>query len=184
MGTASPPPRGAARSRRPQAANPPAEIQRKTFRPLGANTLTQFVHPGQPVRTRSRPLGANTPAAVRAPRLSGAEKEPPGKGEPANAVRAPRLSGAEKEPPVRGEPACGSSSAPLGRCRKSGKSRKNFPARKGSKNARSHAEKTPIRTVWLAKPNRAEFSRKFLSKKCLTYWLGYANLYTWLAEAY
>ena len=147
VGTASPPPRGAARSRRPQAANPPAEIQRKTFRPLGANTLTQFVHPGQPVRTRSRPLGANTPAAVRAPRLSGAEKEPPGKGEPANAVRAPRLSGAEKEPPVRGEPACGSSSAPLGRCRKSGKSRKNFPARKGSKNAHSHAEKTPIRMI-------------------------------------
>ena len=140
----------------------PAEVQRKTL----------------------RPERANTPAAVRVPRWVGAEKEPPRQGEPADAVRAPRLSGAEKEPPVRGEPACGSSSAPLGRCRKSGKSRKNFPARKGGKNAHSHAEKTSIRTVQLAKPNHPEFSRKFLSKKCLTYWLGYANLYTWLAEAY
>ena len=55
-----PPPRGAARSRRPQTANPPAESQRKTLRPLGTNTLTQFVHPGFPVQKRSRPLGANT----------------------------------------------------------------------------------------------------------------------------
>ena len=43
-------PRGvSARSRRPQTANPPAEVQRKTPRPLGANTLTQFASPGQPV---------------------------------------------------------------------------------------------------------------------------------------
>ena len=81
----------------------PAEVQRKTSRPLGANTLTQFVCPGFPVQKRSRP--------------------------------------------VRGEHACGSSSTPLSRCRKSGKSRKNFPARKGSKNAHSHAEKTSIRTA-------------------------------------
>ena len=47
-----PPPRGAARSRRPQTANPPAEVQRKT----------------------PCPERANTPAAVRAPRLSGAGK--------------------------------------------------------------------------------------------------------------
>ena len=60
VGTASSPPRGAARSRRPQTANPPAEVQRKTLRPLGANTLTQFARPGQPVQKRSRPLGANT----------------------------------------------------------------------------------------------------------------------------
>ena len=52
----------------------PAEVQRKTSRPLGANTLTQFVCPGQPVQ--------------------------------------------KKEPPVRGEPACGSSCAPVSRCRK------------------------------------------------------------------
>ena len=69
-----PPPRGAARSRRPQTANPPAEVQRKT----------------------SRPERANTPAAVRVPRWVGAEKELPVRGEHANAVRAPRLSGAEK----------------------------------------------------------------------------------------
>ena len=59
VGTASSPPRGAARSRRPQTANPPAEVQRKTLRPLGANPLTQFEYPGQPVQKRSRPEGAN-----------------------------------------------------------------------------------------------------------------------------
>ena len=74
----------------------PAEIQRKTSRPLGANTLTQFACPGFPVQ----------------------EKEPPRQGEHANAVRAPRLSGAEKEPPRQGEHACGSSRAPVSRCRK------------------------------------------------------------------
>ena len=46
-----PPPRGAARSRR-SGGESPAEVQRKT----------------------SRPLGANPPAAVRAPRSTGAEK--------------------------------------------------------------------------------------------------------------
>ena len=55
-----PPRRAPRRSRRPQTANPPAESQRKTLRPLGTNTLTQFVHPGFPVQKRSRPLGANT----------------------------------------------------------------------------------------------------------------------------
>ena len=47
-------------------------------------------------RKTPRPLGANPPAAV----------------------RVPRSAGAEKEPPVRDEPACGSSCAPLSRCRK------------------------------------------------------------------
>ena len=60
VGTASSPRRAPRRSRRPQTANPPAESQRKTLRPLGTNTLTQFVHPGFPVQKRSRPLGANT----------------------------------------------------------------------------------------------------------------------------
>ena len=41
-------PRDAARSRRPQTANPLSEVQRKTPRPLGANTLTQFECPAQP----------------------------------------------------------------------------------------------------------------------------------------
>ena len=38
----------------------PAEVQRKTPRPLGANTLTQFEYPAQPVQKRSRPDRANT----------------------------------------------------------------------------------------------------------------------------
>ena len=65
--------------------SPPAEVQRKTHRPSGANTLTQFVcpsqpvlkksaarqgrtrlrqfvRPGQPVQKRSRPIRANPPA--------------------------------------------------------------------------------------------------------------------------
>ena len=54
---------------------PPAEVQRKT----------------------SRPLGANTPAAVRVPRSAGAEKKPPVRGELAYAVRVPRSAGAEKK---------------------------------------------------------------------------------------
>ena len=60
VGTASSPPRGAARSRRPQTANPPAEVQRKTPRPERANTLTQFACPAQSVQKRSRPVRANT----------------------------------------------------------------------------------------------------------------------------
>ena len=68
-----PPRRVPRRSRRPQTANPPAEVQRKTFRPLGANTLTQFEYPAQPVLKKGcRPSGANTPAAVRVPQLVGA----------------------------------------------------------------------------------------------------------------
>ena len=55
-----PPRRAPRRSRRPQTANPLAEVQRKTPRPLGANTLTQFACPGQPVLKNPRPLGANT----------------------------------------------------------------------------------------------------------------------------
>ena len=39
--------------------NPPLDFKRKTSRPLGANTLTQFEHPGQPVQKRSRPVRAN-----------------------------------------------------------------------------------------------------------------------------
>ena len=69
-----PPRRAPQRSRRPQTANPLAEVQRKTL----------------------RPLGANPPAAVRVPRSAGAEKEPPRQGEHADAVRAPRTAGAEK----------------------------------------------------------------------------------------
>ena len=144
--------------------------------------------------------------AVRAPRLSGAEKEPPRQGEPANAVRAPRLSGAEKGAAPSGRTRlrqfeCPAQSVqkrsrpvganpltqfahPAGLVQKIREIPKKFSLPKRQKNAHSHAEKTPIRMTKLAKPNRAESGRKFLSKKCLTYRLGYANLYTWLAEAY
>ena len=73
VGTA-PSPRRAPHSPALRRAQLPAEVQRKT----------------------PRPSGANPPAAV----------------------RVPRWVGAEKEPPVRGEPACGSSRAPVSRCRK------------------------------------------------------------------
>ncbi len=33
----------------------PAEVQRKTLRPLGANTLTQFARPGQPMQEKEPP---------------------------------------------------------------------------------------------------------------------------------
>ena len=91
-----PPPRGAAHSRRPQTANPPAEVQRKT----------------------PRPSGANPPAAVRVPRSADAERSCPLGANPPAAVRVPRSADAEKEPPVRVEPACGSSCAPVSRCSK------------------------------------------------------------------
>ena len=54
------PPRRAPHSPALRRAQFPAEVQRKTLRPLGTNTLTQFVHPGFPVQKRIRPLGANT----------------------------------------------------------------------------------------------------------------------------
>ena len=97
----------------------PAEVQRKTSRPERANTLTQFVCPGQPVQKKEPPVRDEHANAVRAPRSVGAgkraaplgantltqfaypgqpvqEKEPPVRGEHAHAVRAPRLSGAGK----------------------------------------------------------------------------------------
>ena len=95
VGTASSPPR-ARRIPALRRAQLPAEVQRKTPRPDRANTLTQFVCPAQPAQKRSRPSGANPPAAV----------------------RVPQSADAEKEPPVRDEPACGSSCAPVSRCRK------------------------------------------------------------------
>ncbi|WP_147358641.1 hypothetical protein [Butyricicoccus sp. AM27-36] len=70
-------PRGAARSRRPQTANPHAEVQRKTLRPLGANTLRQFEHPDQPVQKRSRPVRANTLTQFEHPGQPVQRKEPP-----------------------------------------------------------------------------------------------------------
>ena len=58
----------------------PAEIQRKTLRPLGANTLTQFARPGQPMQ----------------------EKEPPRQGEPAcGSSCSPVIRCRKKEPSGR-----------------------------------------------------------------------------------
>ena len=67
----------------------PAEIQRKTLRPLGANTLPQFEHPGQPMQKRSRPVRANTPAAVRVPRSVGAKN----RGRPNRGKKPPFVNG-------------------------------------------------------------------------------------------
>ena len=82
------------RSRRPQTANPPAEVQRKTSRPERANTLTQFECPAGSVQKRSRPVRANPPAAVRVPRWVGAEN--PGNPEkifpPEKAAKTPILT--------------------------------------------------------------------------------------------
>ena len=107
VGTASSPPRGAARSRRPQTANPPAEVQRKTPRPSGANTLTQFVCPGQPVLEKSAARAGRTRLRQFAyPAGSVQRKVPPRQGEHANAVRAPRSAGAEKAAAPFGRTAC------------------------------------------------------------------------------
>ena len=71
-----PPPRGAARSRR-SGGESPAEVQRKTLRPLGANTLTQFARPAQPVQKRRRPERANPLTQFEHPGQPVQKKEPP-----------------------------------------------------------------------------------------------------------
>ena len=93
------------RPRRPQTANPSAEVQQKNCRPSGANTLTQFEYPAQPVLKKLPPVRGEPANAVRVPRSAGAEKTAARQGRTACAVRVPRLAGAEKLPPVRGEPA-------------------------------------------------------------------------------
>ena len=45
----------------------PAEVQRKTLRPLGTNTLAQFEYPAQPVLRNAARIG-RTACAVRVPR--------------------------------------------------------------------------------------------------------------------
>ena len=69
----------------------PAEVQRKTPRPSGANTLTQFVCPGQPVLKKSAARQERTRLRqFERPAGSVQRKVPPGQGEHANAVRALR----------------------------------------------------------------------------------------------
>ena len=69
------PRRGARRIPALRRAQLPAEVQRKTLRPLGTNTLTQFAHPAQPVQKKSRPVRDEHAYAVRVPRRIGAKKK-------------------------------------------------------------------------------------------------------------
>ena len=52
----------AGRGKSPRSAerNSSLDFKRKTPRPLGANPLTQFVCPGQPVQRKEPPVRANT----------------------------------------------------------------------------------------------------------------------------
>ena len=132
---------GAAHSRRPQTANPPLRFSEKLPVRQGRTRLRQFVCPGQPVQKKEPPVRVEPACgSSRAPvsrRRKGAarqgrtrlrqfacpaqpvqKKSRPSGANPPAAVRVPRLVDAEKEPPVRVEPACGSSRAPLSRCRK------------------------------------------------------------------
>ena len=71
--SANPPPRGAARSRR-RRRRTPAEVQRKTHRPLGANRLRGSCAPDNRCRKRCCPDRAYC-YATRVPSIVCAEKE-------------------------------------------------------------------------------------------------------------
>ena len=58
------------RPRRPQTANPPAEVQRKSCRPSGATPLTQFACPSQPALKNSPPVRGEPPTPFACPRGS------------------------------------------------------------------------------------------------------------------
>ena len=66
-----PPPRGAARSRRPKTANPPLRFSGKLSARKGTNTLAQFEYPAQPVLRNAARIG-RTACAVRASQRVGA----------------------------------------------------------------------------------------------------------------
>ena len=88
----------AGRGESPRSAerNSSLDFKRKTSRPLGTNTLTQFAHPAQPVQRK---------------------RLPPRQGEHAYAVRAPRSAGAEnRSRPLGANRLCGSCT-PVSRCR-------------------------------------------------------------------
>ena len=80
----------------------PAEVQRKTPRPLGANPLTQFVCPGQPVQRKEPPVRANTLTQFAHPAQPVQRKEPPGQGEPPARFRCPNCHGAAKKSAAHG----------------------------------------------------------------------------------
>ena len=73
VSTLLPPPRGAARSRR-RRRRTPAEVQRKTHRPLGANRLRGSCAPDNRCRKRCCPDRAYC-CATRVPSIVCAEKE-------------------------------------------------------------------------------------------------------------
>ena len=87
VGTASSPPSADGES--------PAEVQRKTPRPLGANSLTQFAHPGFPVQKRSRPERANMLTQFVPPGFPVQKRSRPERANTPAAVRVPRWVGAE-----------------------------------------------------------------------------------------
>ena len=83
----------------------PAEVQRKTPRPSGANTLTQFVCPGQPVLKKLPPVRGEHADAVRMPQSAGAEKEcRPDRANTLTQFAHPGQSVLKKLPPRSGEP--------------------------------------------------------------------------------
>ena len=96
-------PRRAPQSPALRRAQLPAEVQRKNCRPLGANTLTQFAYPAQPVLKKLPPVRGEHANAVRVPRSAGAEKLPPVRGEPPAQFVSPGQPVLKKLPPVRGE---------------------------------------------------------------------------------
>ena len=77
-----PPPRDAARPRRPQAANPPLRFSGKLPARKGRTRLRQFECPGFPVQKRSRPDWANTLTQFAHPSQPVLKKLPPRSGEP------------------------------------------------------------------------------------------------------
>ena len=113
-----PPPRGAARSRRPQTANPPLRFSGKLPARKGRTRLRQFVCPGFPVQKRSRPERANTLTQFAHPGCPVQKRSRPVRANTLTQFVYPGFPVQEKEPHRQGEPACGSSCAPLRRCRK------------------------------------------------------------------
>ena len=105
VGTASSP-RRAPHSPALRRAQLPAEVQRKTLRPLGANSLTQFVFPAQPVLKKVPPVRGEHADAVRVPQSAGAEKGAARQGEPPARFKYPSQPVLKKVPPGKGEPAC------------------------------------------------------------------------------
>ena len=81
-----------------------AEVQRKTSRPLGANPLTQFVCPGQPVQRKEPPVRANPLTQFVCPAQPVLKKLPPVRANTLMQFAHPAQPVQRKEPPGQGEP--------------------------------------------------------------------------------